>query len=398
MNNKFSIRRDFIVFSLPLLLILIAGREFSGVGVFLILVTASIFLSLLASFDNIIKNSKIHHYVWASLLLIVAVFSYIGDANLEYRFSFISLAEDVYSLLILTFFFFIGRFFFSDTRRTSSHLLKIIFIGTFINLLVVFTINPDQFFAVAFQRLWNTYAIFFIVFAYFLYLKKIHFLIGIIFTCLMLVFSTSFQTTSIAIVMIFLLFVPSISIKKLSYFFIVLCSIIALMIAQVYFLIIDPSIINEYDHNFAVRAIFWKEALLTFLDEPFGFNLGVSIVSGNMEAIGETIFHGGVDPDLGVHSGLMSILYKFGIFSFFLFARGIHLLIQPSKASLSPEYKKFLIFTLFIFLTTIFANDSIFSPHFSAGVGFMLGIFSVFGKKQNHKIPKLNLISKYEAI
>jgi hypothetical protein len=381
--KRLEFNKLYIVYYLPFFLVIVAGREFSGVGFFFALITLSIAISITFSTLRAFNRVEFRHVFFSVLLVVASILSYYQEINWAYYFSLLNLIEDIYSLFILIFFVFIGRFFFSNPNLKLEPMLKIAIIGTFINFLVTISIYQENFTYFFFQRLWNTYAIFFIIFAYIVYKNKISFTASIILTLFILGTSTSFQSASIAVFLLFLLLIKQSIIEKFNYKFIAITGIFSLALLQIFFLKIDPMLLNQFDHNFAVRSIFWREALTAFLDKPFGFNIGVSVISGNMTAIGEASFHGEDAnlSDLGVHSGLMSILYKFGIFSLILFAWVSIIIIKPNDNNLSSSDKKFLTFVLFTFILTIFSNDSVFAPHFSASVGFMLGIFQAYSQR-----------------
>jgi hypothetical protein len=390
MSSKLIIKDEDLTYYLPLLALLIAGREFYGTGFFTLLITALILLSIIKNSINIMQNANFTHLILFVSLLIFSLLSYFSEKLWSHNFSLQNLIEDLYALFILVFFFFVSKYLFSSFKLTSSslsnpsvHKLKYyLYFGLIINLIICISIYGFEFSNVFFQRLWNTYAIAFIVIAFLFFHHYISVLKAFTGIILVFIFATSSQTLLISIIAFSLLIAPNFIIKKINFTAIAAISFIALIILQIYFLLIDPNILNNIDHNFAVRSIFWKEAYEAFILNPFNFNIGVSVISGDMSTINEGAFQGGGDyTDLGVHSGIMSILYKFGIFSFSIFLWVIYVVLRIKNDNLTIPEKKFLIFTLFLFLLNLFANDSIFTPHFSASTGFMLGIFIAFLNK-----------------
>lgn len=379
--GKMLVNRESVVFWLPLFLVIAFGREFRGLGVETIIINISLMLSLLF-------NKEFHGYLMKSiyarffLLGLVAycvfsfLFSYYYDAD---GFKVLSYFEDVYALLMFLYFYILGVFFSKKGSLALEKVFLLIAFSLFLNLLMTVVYYGASWSDTFFQRLWNPYLISILPVTYFASKNVKSYLWLIPFSIIFYFYASSFQMASIFILLTFSIIFGNRLFSlfgNLAFGGMVLLMFVA---AQIFFVSINPIILADFDHNFGVRAVFWREALEAFFIQPYGFHLGVSIVSGDMSSIGESMFHGGREyEDLGVHSGFWSLVYKLGVFSLPILV----MIFKPAFRiqEIPAENVKGYVIVMFACLLSFFSNDSFFTPHFNISLALLLGFYSAYRK------------------
>jgi len=376
-----NIKKSDISFLLPLFFICLWGREYRGVSLSLVTVSLSIVISVFIYQpfrDYVFSNkNKIIALLIGGYFLINYLVGPIGD----YRFSFRDFIEDIYSLFIFIFFYKLAFFYYEPNGVVRNKVNLTILIGLLLNIIVCLFFSDTEWQHAYFQRLWNPYLLAFIPLLTVVAISRLYIILLLPVIILLFYFSSSFQMAVAFLFLVTFLFVPEGVLSKINWRLFGFTILIGFVLVQIIALNVDPMLIAEVDHNFGVRAVFWHEALQRFLEYPLGFGFGVTVVSGDMSFIGESAFQGGADiTDLGVHSGVMSILYKLGVFSIFVFYLVSKSLFGLGKANID---NRSYVVLLFVFLLSFFSNDSMFSPHFSASLGFVLGVLN--GSIERHK-------------
>lgn len=322
-----KIRASLPAYHFPVFLICLWGVEYRGISLPTFSITISIILSLIY-FKPIrnVFNSPFVLFGWFVLFLYLLSNLLISRED-NIIFSNQNYAEDIYSLLVLMYFYVIGEFYQKSNNKIKDGINISILMGVAFNLFVCVMYYGYEWPSIFVQRLWNPYLLLFVPIAGWLAthaVKKYYFIPVLI---SLFLFSISIQISlSVLIVILIMFLLPDrlFATGRRLFGVVVLGFLISL---QLLALKVDPLLVVGVDHNSAVRMVFWREAFEYFLEHPWGMGFGVSVVSGDMSLIDEPLFHGGHGyEDLGVHSGIMSLVYRFGLFSiliFFLFSRKI---------------------------------------------------------------------------
>tara|TARA_R110001583_G_scaffold62493_2_gene183722 strand:- start:7838 stop:9004 length:1167 start_codon:yes stop_codon:yes gene_type:complete len=377
-----SVKLRDLVFFAPIFFVCLFGREYRGVGLETIIVSCSIVLFCFRFTKTfLVRDYSFLIAFWVAL--VGGVGSYlVSNFQGDERFIFENSLEDLYAVLVFLFFYGAGLSVDPKDNDFWGKLRIVLGVALVLNLLACFLYYGSDFRYTYFQRLWNPYLFALLVISHFAS-KTLKSLIWLIpFSAALFVFSTSFQMSAVFLLLIISVIFGNRLVGALNDKILGVGVVSAVLSLLCFSLYIDPFVLAEIDHNFGVRAVFWREALAEFLVNPWGFKFGVSVVSGDMSAINESAFHGGREyVDLGVHSGFMSLLYKLGLI-------GLPFLILIFRPAFSLKYvgyesRKGYLIVMFSCYLSLFSNDSFFTPHFSAALGFVLGLYSCSRLRSN---------------
>ena len=366
-----------VSFNLPIFLVCFWGHEFRGISLPTVTISIAIAVSmmLVPTIRKLAFSSRsIFIAIGFALYACICVFV---DRGPEENFSYLNLVEDLYALFVFAFFYLLGKLYEESSPSMKKSVTNSIAIGVVMNALVCFAYLGSSWLGVYFQRLWNPYFLALVPFLSFALRQRRYSIFTILFPILFIA-SFSLQMLLAGLLILIILLLP---VERILLFnrrvlgLVIICSAAAML---TFSLTADPFIVSQLDHNAAVRLIFWRDAMAYALAHPAGLGLGVSVVTGDMSLMGETAFHGrGEFSDMGVHSGVMSVIYRFGVFApvVLYLMMGSALLGRSVSAGRKKEY---------LLLTSVagvsmLVNDAVMAPHFSAGVGFVFGLLSSLG-------------------